>query len=228
MSIYMLGAVACAAVIVALFIANLVNGAVVKSLQIMDDADPFMAPVENGLAIMAEGADFAARMAWAVENGFEPNLLADVKATLDGSTLVTAVWKNAYKNTFLASYTAAGKINSEFVTTLTNECGLTTSNSMDSALFPQRPGHYTQIFDGADLSSLYEKHEAGLLFLHENKRLAIIDRQIPTVDLITDSVRRQTAFIRSLPLWQYKGAWWYFVRRPSMNNKSIQQQLGAR
>lgn len=225
MLLYVLGAVATVVVIIAFFIANLVNKAVVQSIRIMEEANPFMEPVDNGVAVLEAGADYASRMAWAAENGFEPELLADVRATLDGSVLKTAVWKNSYKNTFLASYTAAGKVNCEFVTTLSNESGLTTSNSQDSALLPQRPGHYTQIFDGYDLSTLYEKHEAGLVFLHERKKLAIIDRQIPTIDLITDAVRKQTAYIQTLPLWKHKGTWWYFVRRPRMNNKSVADQF---
>lgn len=206
---------------VGLLIARLINGAVVQSIELIVAADPFLEPVENGAAVLAEGADYASRMAWATAHGFEPDIMADVNATTDGSTMVVALWKNPHTHSWLASYTTNEKVHSEFVTTLSQESGLTTSNSIDSSLFPQRPGHYVQVFGDADLDTLFQRHEEGLLHLRNAKHLEVQDHRKSTVDLITDSVHRTMEHILSIPLWKHKGAYWYFFRRPRMNNKSI-------
>ncbi len=206
---------------VVLLLARLINGAVVQSIELIVAADPFLELVENGTAVIAEGADYASRMAWATAHGFEPDLLADVNATADGSTMVVALWRNPNTHSWLASYTTNDKVHSEFVTTLSQESGLTTSNSVDSALFPQRPGHYVQVFGDADLDTLFRNHEAGLLHLRNAKGLEVQDHRKSTIDLVTDSVHRTMEHIQSIPLWKHKGAYWYFFRRPRMNNKSI-------
>lgn len=206
---------------IGLLIARLINGAVVQSIELIADADPFLEPVENGTAVMAEGADYASRMAWATAHGFQPDLLADVNATADGSTMVVALWRNPATHSWFASYTTGDKVHSEFVTTLSQESGLTTSNSVDSALFPQRPGHYVQVFGDADFDSLFRRHEEGLLHLRNAKHLEVQDHRKSTVDLVTDSVHRTMEHIQSISLWKHKGAYWYFFRRPRMNNKSV-------
>lgn len=206
---------------IGLLIARFLNGVLVRSIELILEADPFLEIVENGTAVIAEGADYASRMAWATAHGFQPDLLADVNAMADGSTMVVALWKNPDTHTWLASYTTNDKVHNEFVTTLSQESGLTTSNSVDSALFPQRPGHYVQVFGDADLDTLFQHHEEGLLHLRNAKRLEVQDHRKSTVDLVTDSVNREMEYIQSIPLWKHKGAYWYLFRRPRRNNKSI-------
>ena len=206
---------------VVLLLARLINGAVVQSIELIEAADPFLEPVENGGAVLAEGADYASRMSWATAHGFEPDIMADVNATADGSTMVVALWKNPGTHTWFASYDTDGKVHSELVTTLSQESGLTTSNSIDSSLFPQRPGHYVQVFGDADFDTLLRRHEEGLLHLRNAKHLEVQDHRKSTTELVTDSVNRTMAHIQSIPFWKHKGAYWYFFRRPRMNNKPI-------
>lgn len=226
MSLYTIATIVVVALLALLIIVRLVNNAVVQSLRLMEEADPFLDVADNGHAKLSSDPSYAWRHEWAVANGFEPDLLAASSATLDGSTILIAVWKNHYKSTSFASYAAGNSITCEFVTTLSDDGGLTTSNNKDSSLLPQRPGHITQVFDGVDLSTLYEKHETGLIHLHERKHLSIVDPHRPTAELIAESVKKQTAYIKTLPFWKYRGAWWYFVRRPRMNNRSVADQIG--
>lgn len=221
MSMYYLCAIVL--VLVLLFI-NTVNKAVVKSVRVMEEADPFLEVLEDGVTTLAEGFEYSQRTRWAAQHGFEPELLAVTRATLDGSIFEIAVWRNPFTYTVLASYAAAGKVTCEFVTDLSNEGALTTSNSMDSWLYPTRPGKYKQTFQGADLDSLYQRHVASLTFLGERKNLHVINRPEPIADLITESTRKQNAFIQTLPFWKFRGAYWFFVQRRVMNNKSIADQ----
>ncbi len=224
MLFYILLGVVGVVLIIGLFIVNLVNNAVVKSIHLMVDANPFLRENINGVGQLEGHPGYADRRAWAEANEFEPELHASTNATLDGSSIDVAVWKNAYKNTCMASYTGGGKVTCEFVTTLGEDGGLTTSNALDSVLFPSRPTHYTQAFDGAELSELYKQHEEALLFLLEKKKLVPVDRQGETLAQIEESVQLQCAFIQSLPLWKFSGAYWYFVRRPRLKNKSIAER----
>ncbi|MCF6284820.1 MAG: sulfatase-like hydrolase/transferase [Candidatus Hydrogenedentes bacterium] len=81
--------------------------------------------------------------------------------------------------------------------------------------------------DGMDLDNLFQKHEAALVHLHQYKGLSIANRWKSTQTRILDPIRRQTAHVKSLPFWQFRGVYWYFIRRTRMNNKSIAQQFPA-
>lgn len=200
----------------------MINVILVKSIKKMDSANPLLEVDPLGKHWLSEGADYAARNAWAEANDFEPDLLGDFNGT---AKLRVAVWKNSYKKTFLSSMTAETKIVNEFVTMLSNDSELTTTNAKDAQLFPPRPGNYKQTFSGiTDLGELHRKHEEALVYLVEKKGLAIAEQWKPTDQLIEEGVRKEIAYVKSLFLWQLRGTWWFFVRQNMMNNKTIAEQ----
>ena len=202
----------------------LINLITVLSIWKLGRSEELLDVIEGGTAVLVESPDYVARARWAEDNGFEPDMLADFHGAVGAGPIVIGVWKNSYKKTFLSTYTAAGKVACEFVTVLKDDGILTTSNAMDSALMPPAPGYYLQVFDGVDLDGLFQKHEAALVHLHQHMGMSIVERWEPTQVLILESIRRQTAYIKSLFLWQLRGVYWYFIRRPRMNGKSIAQQ----
>lgn len=208
-----------------LFIGAAINVVVILSVQKLEHPESLLEVIQNGESVLVNGADYAARAHWAEDNEFRPDLLADFHGAIGAGPITMAVWKNDYKKTFLSSYTVGGNIMSEFVTLLNNGGGLTTSNSIDSMLFPTAPGLYVQAFGGmTDLDKLFKKHEAALVHLNQKKNATIADRWETTDKLIVESIQRQIKYVKNLPFWQFRGCYWYFIRRLRMKNRSIADQ----
>lgn len=202
----------------------LINILVILSINKLEDAKNLLDVIDNGAERLRVNPDYATRQAWAEENGFEPDMMAEFHGTIGTGPITMAVWKNNYKKTYLSSYTAADKILCEFVTIFERDQGLTTSNTKDSVLFPPAPGHYLQSFDGMNIDGLFQKHEEALVHLVGQKHLQITERWESTDILILESIQRQVAHVKSNPFWQFLGVYWFFVRRNRMNNKSIAEQ----
>jgi hypothetical protein len=200
-----------------------INAIVVMTITRLSSAEGLLIVVDGGHAQMAGDANYEAVSAWAVANGFEPDIVADFHATPGPRPLRLMLWRNSYKKTYLSAYTTPEKLCWEFVTILTDDNVLTTASTKDAMTLPAAPGAYIQAFDGQDFDGLFRRHEAGLVYLHENKGLVIVDRWEPTEVLILHSIQRQVAHVRNLPLWQCRGVYWYFIRRPRLSNKPVEQ-----
>lgn len=204
------------------FVGAAINVVVVLSIRKLENASGLLEVIQNGESVLINGADYATRARWAEDNDFRPDLLADFHGAVGVGPITMAVWKNDYKKTFLSSYSVNDTIVSEFVTLLNNDRGLTTSNTIDSVLFPPAPGHFVQAFGGmTDLDGLFQQHEAALVHLNQKKNVTIADRWETTDVLIVESIQRQIQHVKSLPLWQLRGCYWYFIRRHRMKNKTI-------
>ena len=213
------------AILFFVFVGAAINLVVVLSVRKLENASELLEVIQNGESVLVNGADYATRARWAEDNDFRPDLLADFHGAVGAGPITMAVWKNEYKKTFLSSYVVGENIASEFVTLLNNGSGLTTSNSIDSMLFPNAPGHYVQAFGGmTDLNNLFKQHEAALIHLNQKKNVSIADRWETTDVLIVESIKRQIQHVKSLPLWQLRGCYWFFIRRHRMKNKTIAEQ----
>lgn len=211
-------------VLVVLGLCALINVLVIVSINKLEDAENLLVVVEGGAARLEVSPDYATRHAWAAANEFEPDMLAEFHGAVGAGPITMAVWKNSYKKTFLSSYMVADKVLCEFVTIFEKNRGLTTSNAKDSLLFPPAPGHYIQAFDGMNIDGLYQKHEEALVHLVGKKHLQIVDRWESTDKLIVESIERQVNHVKSIPMWQFRGVYWFLVRRSTMNNKTIAEQ----
>ncbi len=213
------------AILFFVFIGAAINVVVVLSIRKLENASELLEVIQHGESVLVNGADYATRARWAEDNDFRPDLLADFHGAVGAGPITMAVWKNDYKKTFLSSYSVNNTMVSEFVTLLDKDRGLTTSNTIDSVLFPPAPGHFVQAFGGmTDLDRLFQQHEAALIHLNQKKNVAIADRWETTDVLIVESIQRQIHHVKSLPLWQLRGCYWYFIRRHRMKNKTIAEQ----
>lgn len=161
---------------------------------------------------------------WAEAQGFR--YVGSYRTTISDIENVFAVWRHESRPTYLVRYHAAEQVFFDFVTLFQGQYGLTTSSTKDSQLSPRPCGEYQQSFDAA-LDVLLTMHADAEHFLIQEGRLKEQWVERPIVDLINESVMRQAHYVQQLPFWQFRGAWWYFVRRRVMHNKGV-QELHAR
>ncbi|BAO42995.1 hypothetical protein [Thiolapillus brandeum] len=164
---------------------------------------------------------------WARSQDFELHDQFDFDGLIGGGGLKMAVecWYLAERNLFLMHYHLRNHSYSEFVTGLEGEHSLTTSNSVNSLSLPFPPGIFIQAFDGASLDRLRQEHEKTLAFFHAHFGVDPVAPDQPVRDLIIRSIKAQMSYIRSLPLWQLRVAWWHLSRRRSLRNQSVIQQI---
>lgn len=203
------------------FVVRLINGSFVKSVHTMKNPDGLLTLVADGPSRLTADPDYRSRSAWAEIHGFVPDIMANFSGSEAGLVIAVGVWRNRASRTYLATYTMPTKITCEFITMLDNDSALTTTNSKDSLTMPNAPGRYIQAFDGASLDDIVLRHHEGLEWLRQTRGIAPVERTESTDTLILDAVRRQMAYVQSLPLWKHRGAWWYLVRRNRLNNKPI-------
>lgn len=210
---------------VALFVvANLL---VAKSLGQMATPERYLTAHPGGHAGMAADPNYAWIAEWADAHDFRPEVVADFNAPAAGATIRIMVWKNEYRKTFLAAYYGGPFKYQEFLTMLSGDGMLTTSGSRDSHVVPTPPGSYVQTFHRADLATLFHRHEAALVYLHEHFGLTPIASWKSTPELIVETVRRQIAYVKTLPLWQMRGLYWNFIRKYRLGNRTIAQLYPA-
>lgn len=203
----------------------LINLMMVLSVLKLRRADELLEVIPGGHEGAPYNAHEATAAAWAEANDFEPDLAADFHGALGPNPVRIRVWKSRYRKTFLVAYTAEKVTYWEFVTNLREGAGLTTSNTRDSVFLPSPPGFYVQAFHGADLDAIFERHESGLIHLHERFHLTIVDRAESTAAQIVEAIARQVAHVRAIPFWQFRGVWWYVVRRSVLNGKGVADQF---
>ena len=166
----------------------------------------------------------AASLNWLQGNNFEANLIFNFHSIENSSPLETIVWKsNNFPELFILYYHAATKsISYEFYTVLADEKGLSTSSNRDSLSLPRAKGSYGQAFDNLGIDELYAKHQEALTRLEQNQLMnPQIELAPNTLELFISATIKHQEFIKSIPFWQYKGAYWYFVRRNALANKAI-------
>lgn len=198
---------------------------VVISVRKMRQPEALLELIEHGPTVLSEGLDYADHHRWAEDHGFAPDMVADFRGAIGSQIIVVGVWRSRARHTFLSSYTTPQKICCEFITTLEQDAALTTTNTRDGLLFPNAPGRYVQAFDGLDLNELLRRHEEALAHLHNTRHLDPVARSESTDRLILESIRNQMTYVSSMAFWQLRGAWWYWVRRNWLNNKSITERF---
>jgi len=135
-----------------------------------------------------------------------------------------AAWKHSDQSTFFCQYIVQDICSYDFATEFENHISLTTGSGLETQLFPPQPKHYKQSFSNITLDEQWKRHVEMKNYLIEvgQAKLTRIDR--PFNEIFTESIRKQMKFIRSLWLWRFRGAYWFFVRRHLWHNKSIKTQ----
>ncbi len=205
-----------------------INPLIFLSLRRLRAPEKLMDVVENGPAIISTESSYDAVQRWAQEHGFSPEMLIHFRCEVVGKATVFAVWKSQSGCDYLCNVKAPALTYTEFVTTLGEDSDLTTSNAKLAMMLPTAPQRYVQAFNRLGLEELFQRHNQGLEHLRSCRQLAPIHLAKPADRLIAESVRSQVGHIRSLPLWQFRSTWWYWMRRNLLHKKTIAQRYPIR
>ena len=207
-------------------IALLINILMYRSIRKIAQPDKLLDVIENGRTVLAEGLDYAERTRWAESHGFVPDMIVDFRGALGGRLMTFAVWRNHALNTRLSTRQIRKKIICHLITDMESGAVLSTCNSREALILPTAPGCFLQAFASVGLDELFRRHQEGLAYLRQSRGIVPIPRMESTDALIRESIRYQIAYVRTLPLWPLRGAWWQFIRQYWLNNKTIAEQYG--
>jgi len=201
-----------------------VNPLVVLSLRRLSEAENLIEVVENGPAILSAGSCYVSLNRWAQDHAFSPEVLFNLRSNLGGKVTVVGVWRSQNGQDFLCNFTAPQLTYTEFVTTLGEDSDLTTSSAKLAMMLPTAPQRYVQTFNRLPLDDLFQRHNQGLEHIRNCRQLAPIHRVESADRLFAESIRSQVSHIRSLPLWQLRSTWWYWMRRNLLHKKTIAER----
>lgn len=227
-------------VLVVLFIAFLVNTTLVSSVNRLSKPESLfkMLAQANGsdqdyfIEAFADYQDndllldsLLETQGWAQGHSFETDIVFDFYGVLNGLATRAAVWRNTAKKQFLVLYydPNAKKILQEFSSGYLNNKSLTTSSSRDSLALPPAPDNYIQVFENLDLNELYAKHLDSEERLYSEDIIQTNNQEMAqnTIYYILTTLKKQSEYVKTIPFWQHKGFYWYFVRRNHLVNKAI-------
>lgn len=201
-----------------------VNPLLILTLRRLSEPEKLMEVVENGPEVMSAGGHYDAVRHWVQDHEFSPEMLIHFRCELGGKATVFAVWRSQSGHDFLCDVKAPALTYTEFVTTLGEDSDLTTSNAKLAMMLPTAPHRYVQAFSRLPLDDLFQRHIQGLEHLRNSIHLAPIQLAKPADRLVAESVRSQANHIRSLPLWQLRSTWWYWMRRNLLHKKTIAER----
>ena len=163
---------------------------------------------------------------WAQANDFE--YLGSYMMKVAGTQTEIWAWRRADRPTFFCRYLVrAGtmsKIAYDLVTEFSDEISITTASTKDGNSLPHSPGAYSQSFSRMSFDERWQKHIEAENYLMDYGGARLEANDTPFEQAITTAIRKQSNYIRTLPLWPLRGTYWHFVRRHLLHNKSIQTQ----
>jgi hypothetical protein len=164
--------------------------------------------------------------AWARNNGFE--FIANFTSKVGSMNTLISAWQQPHSPRFFCRYIiSAGHktvVSHDLVTIFTSDMGLTTGDSRDGCLFPRPPGSYMQALTGAGLDERWQVHIEMEDFLIKTGGAQLLREPPNFEESFVDAIRKQVSFVRSVPLWPLRAAYWFFVRRYLWRNKSVKVQ----
>lgn len=158
---------------------------------------------------------------WATNHGFQRSYLFDVE-NMKPPPINCALWTNAKTKEVIALYyhNEPGH-HYDVVTMYSNQQVLTTGSSKDGAMLPTPPNKHTQIFPNHGLEELYRQHQKARQVMERQRRLVPLVPPQNIMQVVVDDMQRQIDYVRSIPLWQLRGPFWYFIRKQTHSNKPI-------
>lgn len=202
-----------------LFVASVINKTVVDSVEKMATPESLVEPVTQ-----IDDAGFLQEMGafdlWAKQHGFVHDCLFLGHLVLDGSALQCSAWWHEKSAVWALLYYHKGRHVYDFVTKLTDSGALTTSSSKDAHFLPKSAQYYVQSCTKVSFDTLFEIHQTTLQ-LFEGKSISVDTNKTDVIQEIKGSLAHQMAYVKTLPLWRYRGVYWYLVRRHLLANKPI-------
>lgn len=158
---------------------------------------------------------------WCIANGFVHESDFLFHGVINAPPLQCTAWWSEREKTWAMLYASKDLSNTDFVSLLTNNTGLTTSSSADAMLLPQTPNTYQQAFTRVTMQQQFGLHKQALELLLENTAASLPDQAFDLEQSIILSLQKQMQYIRSLPLWYLRGPYWFFIGKNLRSNKMI-------
>lgn len=157
---------------------------------------------------------------WAKENGFK---WVGAYIIREPQQIFIAAWKHTDAPRFFCVYSHAANDYYDFVTEYEDDKSLTTSGTKDAHTLPFAAGKYVQSFHDAEHEDLWEEHQDAEEFLESQAGLQRA-RELPAFPkLVAGAIRKQMQHVKSIPLWQVRGIFWYLFRG-AKSNRRIEEQ----
>lgn len=168
--------------------------------------------------------DFADQWAGENEFGFVGNF--SIKVGIVETTM--AIWRRADRPSFFCRYTVQAGNNTQtsydFVTIFDGDIMLTTNNKADSQMLPQPPGYYAQSLSLTSLDDQWYQHVEMENYLMDAGGALLVQFDKPFENCLVDVIRKQVAYVQSIPGWPLRGIYWFYVRRKIRYNLTIKDQ----
>lgn len=195
-----------------LIIWGIVNFTTWRSVRLLSKPDKLLEEVDSieDKTFLREHGEFSE---WCLDNKFvhEANFL--FYGLLNGLPLKCSAWWSSIDKTWALIYVTPMGKNIDFVTIFTDDVSLTTASSKDSLTLPSTPNAYTQAFTNTCNDERYAYHKDAVSELEKKHQLSKANDKLDLFNLILESILTQVAYIRSLPAWYLRGAYWYFISR---------------
>ncbi|MHC4644709.1 MAG: hypothetical protein ACYTBJ_04355 [Planctomycetota bacterium] len=163
---------------------------------------------------------------WAADNDF--GFVGSFKMKIGSMNAFIFAWRHSQRPTFFCQYLirSAKAVNTAFdmVTLFDSDIMPTTASKSDGQLFPMPAGCYCQSFSNTSLDDQWYKHIETENFLIDEGGARLVQLDVTFQDSFTNTIRKQTQHIRSIPLWPCRAPYWFFVRKNLTHNKSVRLQ----
>lgn len=199
---------------------GIVNFTAYRSVQLLSRPDKLLVGVDyiNDEAFLSEERQFSA---WCLSNNFMHEKRFLFYGILNGSPIKCSAWWSSTTSTWALIYVTPTGRNVDFVTTYKNRVGVTTASSKDSLTLPSAPKSYLQAFTNIGNNELYALHKHAVSGVEAALHLSEVAGKLELFDQIEQSVLRQVDYIRTIPFWYLRGAYWYFISRNLKVNKKV-------
>lgn len=204
-----------------LFLMFLVNKTLVSSVEKMSNPTGLIQRVtqidDEGFQLKLNAFD-----GWAKQNGFVHECLFLSHVVLDGSSMQCSVWWSEAHAIWALMYYHKGKHIYDFVSNFADDSEVTTASSKDALTLPHSAQNRVQAFTDLSLDVLLQKHLTAVVLVKSKTGVDL--QKTKGEDIIRGiefALAKQMAYVKTIPFWQYKGAYWYFVCRNILVNKSV-------
>ena len=211
---------ACVVATLVLFFVYLINKTLVASVEKIANPAGLIKRVE---LIDDEGFIVQAKTlaTWAEQHGFAHDSYLLAYTLLDGNAMQCSVWWSQQHATWALLYYFKGKHFYDFVSKLANGGIISTVSGKDGLTLPPSTKNRIQAFPQLSLDELLQKHFTAQALFNAKVGFAVQNNKTDVVQELESALAKQAEFVKTIPLWKFKGVFWYFVRRNWLVNRAI-------
>jgi hypothetical protein len=209
-----------AALFLAYFFASFVNKTVASSVDKASNPTGLMERVEqiNDTGFMLKLDEFDD---WAKRNNFERDCLFLAHTLSDDNALQVGVWWNDRQGIWVFMYHYKGKHVYDFVSKLNDGSVVSTSSNKDGILLPHPDRQYLQVFPNLSFDGLLQQQQITSALFTAKTGKVVLKNNTDAIREVEIALTEQMAHIKTIPLWRYRGVFWYLYRRNFLVNKPI-------